>query len=135
MEEATLTKSLIAAAFAVMMAATAPVAFAQTMAPSQNRDQHNAFVTQSGKLRAGEIIGSTVYDVHNRDIGSVKDVLLDPDGKVNAVVLDVGAFLGMGGKYVTVSLSDFKTDNDRLTLDRTKEELQSAPEFHFGATR
>ena len=41
----------------------------------------------------------------------------------------------MGGKYVAVSLSDFKTDNNRLTLDQTKQQLQSAPEFHFGPTR
>jgi sporulation protein YlmC with PRC-barrel domain len=128
----------MSAAFAVIMMATAPVAFAQTMAPTQNtntpadRAQPSAFTTQAGKLRASEMIGTSVYDMHNRDIGKVKDVLLDSDGKVNAVVLDVGAFLGVGGKYVTVSLNDFKTDNDRLTLNRTKEQLQTAPEFHFG---
>lgn len=133
-------KLAITGALAVIMAATAPIAYSQTMAPtpdapSAERAQPSAFTTQAGKLRAGEIIGSTVYDNQNRDIGIVKDVLLDPDGKVNAVVLDVGAFLGMGGKYVTVSLRDFKTDHDRLTLDRTKEQLQQAPEFHFGPTR
>ena len=131
------------AALAVIIMTVAPAAFAQTT-PSQpqtgrstasDRSQPSTFTTQSGKLRASEIIGSTVYDRQNENIGSVKDVLLDGDNKVNSVVVDVGAFLGMGGKYVAVSLSDFKTDNNRLTLDKTKQQLQSAPEFHFSPAR
>ena len=30
----------------------------------------------------------------------------------------------MGGKYVGIPISDIKTNNNRLTLDRTKEQLQ-----------
>jgi sporulation protein YlmC with PRC-barrel domain len=90
-----------------------------------------SFKTPAGDLRAAEIIGSTVYDVHNRNIGSVKDIVLDKDGKVSNVVVDVGAFLGMGGKYVAVALNDIKMDNDRLTLNRTKEELEAAKEFQL----
>lgn len=70
------------------------------------------------------MIGSTVYDVQNRNIGSVKDLILDRDGKIDAAVIDVGSFLGMGGKYVAVLLTDIKANNNRLTLDRTKEQLQ-----------
>src|SRR5258708_6052572 len=117
-----------------MMAAAAPVAVAQTatqpihpISPSADRPAdadrpatasrmtEATFTTQSGELRAGQIIGSTVYDVQNRDVGSVKDIVLDKDGKVTAVVIDVGAFLGIGGKYVAVSLNDMKTDNRPLT--------------------
>lgn len=43
----------------------------------------------------------------------------------------IGAFLGMGGKYVGVSLNDLKTDNDRLTLVQTKSQLQSAQPYHL----
>jgi hypothetical protein len=45
------------------------------------------------------------------------------------VVLDVGSFLGMGGKDVAVLPSDIKTDNNRLTLDRTKEQLQQMANY------
>ena len=151
-----MSKSMMTAAVAVLMAAS-PLAFAQTTAPSpatppaqhatppaehttpsdrtmatsSDRSAQNDFITNGDELRAAKIIGSTVYDRQNQDVGSVKDVLLDHAGKVHSVVLDVGAFLGMGGKYVTVSLSDLKTDNNRLTLDQTKDQLKSAPEFHF----
>jgi sporulation protein YlmC with PRC-barrel domain len=122
-------------AIAIAMSLTAPVAYSQTLAP------HNpgppvrlltvALTTQSGGLRASQLIGSTVYDVQNRNIGSVKDIVLDREGKVTAVVLDVGAFLGVGGKYVAVSLNDIKTDNDRLTLNRSKEQLQAAQSYQL----
>ena len=47
------------------------------------------------------------------------------------MVVDVGAFLGMGGKDVAVHLSDIKTDNNRLTLDMTKEQLQQAQAYQL----
>ena len=139
-------KAMMTAAFTVLMATTAPLAYAQTTTPAQpaphttmtpndtaarDNANRNDFTTDQGQLRAAEIIGSTVYDEQNQDIGNVKDVLLDRGGKVQSVVVDVGAFLGMGGKYVTVSFNDFKTDNNRLTVNQTKDQLKAAPEFHF----
>jgi len=126
-------KSTIAAV-AVALALAAPAAYSQTMAMQGMQKAGPpvrlltiALTTQSGELRAGQMIGSTVYDVQNRNIGSIKDIVLDRDGKVTAVVVDVGAFLGVGGKYVAVGLNDLKTDNDRLTLNRSKEQLEAAP--------
>ena len=75
------------------------------------------------------MIGSTVYDAQNRDVGSVKDLVIDKDGKVAAAVIDIGTFLGMGGKQIAVPLSAIKTDNNRLTLDMTKEQLQQAQNY------
>jgi sporulation protein YlmC with PRC-barrel domain len=82
-------------------------------------------------MRASKMIGSAVYDVQNRKIGSVRDLILDKSGKVDAVVVDVGSFLGMGGKDVAISISDIKTDHNRLTLDRTKEQLQQMAEYRL----
>ena len=130
-KEATVSKSTFTA-LAVALALAAPAYAQTTTAPrdsTQPMRQNTTFTTQSGQLRAGEMIGSTVYDVHNRDIGSVKDIVLDRDGKVAGVVVDVGSFLGVGGKYVAVALNDIKMDNNRLTLDRTKEQLQSAQAY------
>jgi hypothetical protein len=47
------------------------------------------------------------------------------------VVVDVGSFLGMGGKYVAIPLSDIKTDHNRLTLDRTKEQLKEMAAYQI----
>jgi sporulation protein YlmC with PRC-barrel domain len=121
-----LLKSAMTVALAVMMAAaSAPVAYAQSV----THPTTVALTTQTGQLRASRLIGSTVYDGQNRNIGSVRDVILDRDGRVAAVVVDVGAFLGLGGKYVAVQLSELRTDNDRLTLNRSKEQLLSAETY------
>ena len=108
-------------AFALALAAAAPLANAQTATHS----------IQTDEIRASKMIGSAVYDVQNRKIGSVDDVILNKNGKVDVVVIDVGSFLGMGGKDVAVLPSDIKTDNNRLTLDRTKEQLQQMATYNL----
>lgn len=81
------------------------------------------------QLRASKFIGSSVYDQNNEKIGSVEDLVLNKDGRAALAVVDVGSFLGVGGKDVAVSLNEIKTNNDRLTLDRTKQQLQAAPSY------
>jgi len=88
-------------------------------------------VIQSDQMRASKIIGSAVYDVQNPKIGKVRDLVLDRSGQIAAMVVDVGTFLGMGGKNVAVKLGDVKTDNNRLTLDFTKEQLQQMANYRL----
>lgn len=127
-----MSKSALTLAVSLMLGA-APIAYAQNVnraAPApETHATSAAFTTQSGELRASKLIGSTVYDVQNENIGSVKDIVLDKSGRVAAVVVDVGTFLGMGGKYVAISLNDLKMDNNRLTLDRSKDQLKSEPAY------
>ena len=120
-----MSKIHLTAAVALALAAAAPVASAQTAATHS---------IQTDEIRASKMIGSAVYDVQNRKIGSVDDVILNKNGKVDAVVIDVGSFLGMGGKDVAVLPSDIKTDNNRLTLDRTKEQLQQMASYDLKNT-
>lgn len=69
---------------------------------------------RSDELRASKIIGSTVYDRNNQKIGSVQDIILGTGAKVDSVIVDVGTFLGMGGKNVAVKMKQIKTDHDSL---------------------
>jgi sporulation protein YlmC with PRC-barrel domain len=117
--------------FAAIVAAAAPGAYAQTSAMPATRAAVTSHIIQSDEVRASKMIGSTVYDLQNRDIGKVKDLILNKDGAVDVVVLDVGSFLGVGGKYVAMPISDIKTDNNRLTLDRTKEQLQQMAAYQL----
>jgi len=122
------------AAVAALLIATAPLAYAQV--ETAPRDPTVAApnlggIIQPDQIRASKIIGSGVYDIQNRDIGKVTDLILNRDGRVAAVVVDIGAFLGTGGKNVAVRLSDIKTDNHRLTLDLTKERLQQMQSYQL----
>jgi sporulation protein YlmC with PRC-barrel domain len=120
-----------ATAIALALTAAMPAAYSQTSTAHDTRAATASTTIQPDEMRGSKIIGSTVYDVQNRNIGSVKDLIIGKDGKVDKMVLDVGSFLGMGGKYVAVSLSDIKTDHNRLTLDRSKEQLQQMAEFRL----
>jgi sporulation protein YlmC with PRC-barrel domain len=114
-----------------------PLAYAQTTHPTTTMNPPSTMTNraetgiQTDQIRASKMIGSSVYDLQNRNIGKVRDLVLDKDGKVAAVVVDVGTFLGMGGKTVAVQLGDLKTDNNRLTLDRTKEQLQQMATYRL----
>jgi sporulation protein YlmC with PRC-barrel domain len=125
----------LTAAVALALATAAPVAYAQTATTHETRalaaSEALPHSIQTDEIRASKMIGSAVYDVQNRKIGSVSDVVLNKDGKVDAVVIDVGSFLGMGGKDVALLPSDIKTDNNRLTLDRTKEQLQQMAKYNL----
>jgi hypothetical protein len=127
-----MNKTMSAIALALLLGA-APMAYAQTAQHpnSMNTQTTNANraeeTIQADQIRASKMIGSSVYDVQNK----VRDLVLDKDGKIAAVVVDVGTFLGMGGKSVAVKLSDLKTDNNRLTLDRTKEQLQQMANYRL----
>jgi sporulation protein YlmC with PRC-barrel domain len=124
-----------AATLAVILAAAAPAALAQSSATTQTRTETTGAVSQTAiqpdQIRASKMLGSTVYDMQNRSIGKVQDLVLDQSGRVDEVVIDIGSFLGMGGKDIAVKLSDIKTDNNRLTLDRTKEQLQQMASYHL----
>lgn len=122
-------------ALTALLASTMPAAFAQTHATPDTQTQSTGGQSDRtitpDQIRASKMIGSSVYDSQNRDIGSVKDLVLDKGGKVADVVIDVGSVLGVGGKYVAVAMNDIKTDNNRLTLTRTKEQLQQMSQYRL----
>ena len=128
-------KPNMTAAVAALLIATAPLANAQQIGTASHDPTVAApnlgGIIQPDQIRASKIIGSSVYDVQNRDIGKVTDLILNRDGRVAAVVVDIGAFLGAGGKNVAVRLSDIKTDNHRLTLDLAKERLQKMQSYQL----
>jgi hypothetical protein len=111
------------------------LAFSPAISTYAAQPQARASEMRPSEIRASKFIGSSVYDVQNRKIGSVKELLFDAGGRIDKVVVDVGAFLGMGGKLVAIGLSDIKADNNRLTLDMTKEQLKAAQSLSIAIQR
>jgi len=140
------SKQTMAAALALMLAVALPV-YAQPSSSStpstpigsastSSAPASHVTVTQlqPGQIRATQMDGATVYDPQNQKIGDIKDIILDKEGKVAAVVLDVGAFLGIGGKYVAVGMNDLKVTEDsnnrpRFAIEMTKDQLKAAQAY------
>ncbi len=82
------------------------------------------------------VLGRRVVDPSGDEIGRLVDLLVDPEGKPRAAVLDVGGFLGIGTRRVAVvweALRFVPAEADiRIVRDLTMEEVSSAPEFRGG---
>ena len=65
-------------------------------------------VPPTGAWRTTDLEGKDVYGSSGESIGSISDVLVNEDGKVNAVLVGVGGFLGIGKKDVAVSMTALK---------------------------
>lgn len=92
--------------------------------------------TMDGQILASSLLGKTVYSdkgVNAESIGDVNDVVMSRDGRAEAIVIGVGGFLGLGEKDVAVSFERARwTMRDgelQLSINATKEELESAPDF------
>ena len=53
-------------------------------------------------------MGLDVYNEANEKLGDINELLLDKNGKVNAVVIGVGGFLGMGEHDIAVTMDKLK---------------------------
>lgn len=72
-----------------------------------------------------------VEDASGNSVGTVDDVMLDKSGRPTALKVDVGSFLGIGGKDVSMRASSFKFDPDRKVLITTmnKDQIKKLPEY------
>jgi sporulation protein YlmC with PRC-barrel domain len=88
----------------------ATVAFAQSPAtPSSNPAPAAASSTEfQGSWRASKMVGLSVYNDKNESIGSINDLLTEKDGKIKAVVIGVGGFLGVGEHLVAIPFEKVK---------------------------
>ena len=92
----------------------------------------------SGELKAEELVGTTVYGANDENIGEISDIVLTQDGKVDAMIIDVGGFLGVGEKPVAVGFDKlaFMTDKDGkkyLYTKFTKEQLDAQTAYDKGS--
>jgi sporulation protein YlmC with PRC-barrel domain len=143
-------------------------ALAQTPQPAdRNAPAATTATTSSSKLnlkgnwRASKLMGLDVYNENNEKLGDVNEIILDKSGKVTAVVIGVGGFLGMGEHDVAVSMDKLKfveeparmatsTDKkettgsaparttnandwvpDHAVMSATKEQLKAMPQFKY----
>jgi len=94
---------------------------------SQRQDQYLA-----SKFKGTDVIGAD-----DKKIGDVSDILFDKGGKVEAYVVGVGGFLGIGSKEVALAPTAFqvvpgdksKNESDKLRLSMTKDQLKEAANF------
>ena len=105
-------------------------------AASMNNEGSYINVPESDDL-SSKLVGLDIYNSENKDIGTIKDIALNPNGRTAAYIVSVGGFLGMGEHYVAVSPSAVKVtynDSDKkwhASMNANADQLKSAPEFKY----
>ncbi|WP_314959309.1 PRC-barrel domain-containing protein [Bradyrhizobium cosmicum] len=103
--------------FAVALLGTAVIggaAFAQSTqpvdraAPAATAQPADAKMALKGNWRASKLMGLNVYNEANEKLGDINELLVDKNGKINAVVIGLGGFLGMGEHDIAVSMDKLK---------------------------
>jgi len=82
--------------------------------------------------KASKLMGTSVKNLQDEKLGKVDNILVDlPSGRVVAVIISSGGFLGMGDELSAVppTALRFNAERDILQLDATKEMLASSPHF------
>lgn len=88
---------------------------------------------EPAELNASNLEGATVYDTNDEKVGSISH--LHGHGADTHVVIDVGGFLGIGAKPVSLRLSllDVMRD-DQNTVHAvtmmTRDQIEALPEHH-----
>lgn len=85
-------------------------------------------------VSAEKLIGTTVYGSDEETLGTVGDALMTPDGQVEAFVVDVGGFLGLGKKPIAISIENLdllagKDGKIAVYTPFTKQQLEAHPAY------
>lgn len=81
-------------------------------------------------ILASRVTGTKVRDASGKDIGEVKDIVLDKtSNNIMFAVVSFGGFLGMGEKYHAVPWAqlDYDPASNSYRINMTKEQLEAAP--------
>ena len=128
----------ITSAAAVFAMSVSMAAFGQQPAPMTS-EPAQIFTTLPVGTTVTNFYKQNVYDPSDNKIGDVDDVLIDKEGRVTALIISVGGFLGMGEKDVAIPFSAVhsseKNNKWYLVLNTTKDALKTAPGYTYDKTK
>lgn len=84
-------------------------------------------------ITLSDLDGATALDANDEVVGEISDVVLSQNGELDAVIVDVGGFLGIGEKPVQLSMDDVMIDNQdgsvRIYSMMTREQIEEMPSY------
>jgi hypothetical protein len=119
---------LVAVALASCIDAHAQVAGTQPLSVTVEQSQ----ALLEGWSVKKSVLGKAVYNDQNVKVGTIRDLIVAPDGSVSAAILAAGGFLGVGTHDVAVPIAALDVRSGNLYLPgATKEALKATPEFQY----
>jgi sporulation protein YlmC with PRC-barrel domain len=84
------------------------------------------------RLTASSIIGDKVENPDGENLGKIDNLMVNiHDGRIEYAVIEMGSFLGIGGKLFAIPFSELQLDpvKEIFILNRDKEYLKDIPGF------
>jgi sporulation protein YlmC with PRC-barrel domain len=117
-------------------AAAEKPAAAEEKSAASDKPAASAAVTQQkpDQLLVSKFKGTDVLGSDNQKIGDISDILFDKQGtKIEAYIISVGGFLGMGAKDIALEPSKVQwtkeNNEDKLKVSMTKDQLKEMAKF------
>jgi sporulation protein YlmC with PRC-barrel domain len=93
---------------------------------------------QPTDIQASKLIGTKVHNLNNENIGEIDDLVLDKGKAIQAFVLGVGGFVGVGERSVavepeSVAITKQPDGTMKVVVNTTKKDLENAPEIKLGS--
>jgi hypothetical protein len=89
------------------------------------------------QVLASKLVGATIYSPSDEKVGNIEYLVMNKSGRVDAVVVGVGGFLGIDKKDVALTFSSlnvtYDVDNSvkKIIANVTKESMKSAPTYYY----
>jgi sporulation protein YlmC with PRC-barrel domain len=121
-------------AFAISLAASGSVLAQQASNAGEPKTAVAAVRLENG-YRASKVIGATVYNDQNQQIGQISDLYMSKQNQAAIAVISVGSFLGVGGKLVSIPFDQLHIGDDGKVVmpNGSKDQLNKMPEVQFNS--
>jgi sporulation protein YlmC with PRC-barrel domain len=93
--------------------------------PSLVEVENEAMMVERFNLSVDQLEDMDIHGSGGERIGEVDEVLMTPEGKITAVSVEVGGFLGIGDKEVVMELNQLRREGDAIMTDLTKEQIKA----------
>lgn len=102
-------------------------------APQMQRDGYDPVVAT--EVSTEVLMGKSVYDTNDNDVGSVTDMIINDAGEITAVIIDFGGFLGIGTSQASLNFDELTIlanegyADVRIYVDATRDQIQDRPQY------
>lgn len=116
--------------------AIALASFVALAAPAMAQTPSAYMTPAPDEMYTSKVKGLSIYNQDNKSIGEIEDVAFSGKG-VDAYIVSVGGFLGMGEHYVAIVPSALNVSWDASAkkwtarMNATADQLKAAPEFKY----
>jgi hypothetical protein len=88
--------------------------------------------TRYDMVDSDDVIGTTVYDADDENVGKIERLMLTKrGGRVACAVLSFGGLWGLGSEYYPIPWSSLSYDEDLdgFRISITREQIENGPKF------